>query len=186
MAIQDILSAIIVDADHRINDAAADHRKRMKEMREESERALSQKRIQINEQREQKKRNLKEKAESHARMLRTKALLTKKQEYMDQLYADVLNSLSELPKEKVEAFLKQCLGSIHGKGVIRASKAHEALVKKHLPDGCEMGPSIDAVGGFSFESDTEEHDFTFEFLVNGILRPQTEISTSKQLFPTSN
>lgn len=185
MALQDILDSITGDADKRIADAAADHKKRMKDMREESERSINRKRVQIAEQRDQKKRQLKEKAESHARMTRTKALLARKQEYMDKLYADVLDALAKLPKDKAETFLEKCLSSVKSKGVIVPAKAHEAALKKMLPAGCELGKAIDSAGGFRFVSDKEERDFTFEFLVNDLLRPQTEVRIAHELFPAS-
>lgn len=185
MALQDILDSITGDADKRIAEATAEHKKRMKDMREESERSINRKRVQITEQRDQKKRQLKEKAESHARMVRTKALLAKKQEYMDTLYADVLDALTKLPKDKTEALLEKCLSTVKGKGTIVPSKHHEAALKKMLPDGCEMGKAIDSAGGFRFVSDKEEHDFTYEFLVRGLLRPQTEVKMAHELFPAS-
>jgi vacuolar-type H+-ATPase subunit E/Vma4 len=186
MALQDILDSIAADADGRIAEAKAEHKKRMKIMHEESEHAVNQKRFQLIEQRDQKKRQLTEKAESHARMVRTKALLAKKQEYMDKMYADVLAALIALPKDKTEKFLEQCLKHIKGKGTILPAKAHEAMLKKMLPDGCEMGKAIDASGGFKFESEKEEHDFTYEFLVHGLLRPQTEVKLAQDLFPASH
>lgn len=185
MALQDIFNSIIADADRRIAEAQKEHKQRMKDMREENERAINRKRHQIAEQRDQKKRQLKEKAESHARMTRTKALLARKQEHMDALYADVLSQLIALPADKTHAFLAGCLDRVHGKGVIMPAKTHEAMLKKMLPDGCELGKAIEAAGGFRFASEKEEHDFSYDFLVYGLLRPQTEVAVSHKLFPST-
>jgi vacuolar-type H+-ATPase subunit E/Vma4 len=185
MALQNILDAIVDDADKRIADLTAAHKQYLKELREDSERRLARKRSQITEQRDQRMRQMKEKTESHARMSRSKALLTRRQEYMDRLYTEALDQLVSLPKDKTEAFLAQCLKQIKGKGTIMPAKAHEAILKKLLPTGCTMGETIDAVGGFRFASDTEEHDFSYEFLIHRLLREKTEVSAAEMLFPAN-
>jgi len=45
-----------------------------------------------------------------------------------------------------------------------------------------MKDATDAKGGFVFISDTEEQDFTFENLIQNILRPRTELSIAHTLF----
>lgn len=185
MALQDILDSIIGEADKRIADATATHRERMKVLREENDRATMRKRTQIGEELEQKKRQLKEKAESHVRMVRNKALIAKKQEYMNDVYGQVLQQLSNMPKDTTEKFLKACLSHVHGKGVLSPSKTHEAFLKNLLPAGCEMGKAISAAGGFIFSSEKEEHNFTFEFLVHDLLKPATEIQAAQLLFPAT-
>lgn len=183
MALNDILDSIVADADRRIDDASAAHKKNMKEMRDASGDRALRTRMQISENREQQKQQIKERAESGARMLNNRKVLAAKQSHIDEVYSQVLEKLVGLPKEDTEAFLKKCLSHVHGKGVIRAAKEHESIVKKHLPDGCEMGEMLDVAGGFRFESDREEHDFTYEFIVHGLLRPMTEANTAAKLFP---
>ncbi len=186
MALNDILDAIVGDADKRIAEATAAHKQFLKELREESERRLSRKRTQIAEQRDQKKRQLKEKTESHARMSYSKAVLARKQEYIDRLYAEAFDALTHLPKDKTETLLEKCLKQIDAKGVIHPAKAHEAMLKKMLPTGCTMGDTIDAAGGFRFVSDTQEHDFTYEFIVHRLLRSATEVDAASALFPAQD
>lgn len=183
MSLNHILDSIVADADNRIAELTSAHKQLTKELRQESDNRLARKSQQIAEQRDQKMRQLKEKTESHARMTRSKALLARRQEFMDRLYTEALNALIALPKDKAETFLKECLKQVHGKGVIEPSKAHEALLKKILPAGCEMGKTINAAGGFHFISDTQEHDFTFEFLIHRLLREATEVKAAQQLFP---
>lgn len=183
MSLNHILDSIVADADNRIAELTSAHKQYLKELRQESENKLARKSQQIAEQRDQKMRQLKEKTESHARMSQSKALLARRQEFMDRLYADTFNALVALPKDKTESFLKHCLKQVHGKGVIQPSKAHEAVLKKILPAGCEMGEPITAAGGFRFISDTQEHDFTFEFLIHRLLRDATELKAVTQLFP---
>lgn len=186
MALQNILDAIVGDADKRIADLTAAHKQFLKELREDSEQRLARKRTQIGEQRDQRMRQMKEKTESHARMSRSKALLKRRQEFMDRLYADALDQMVNLPKDKTEAFLELCLKQITSKGTILPAKSQEAILKKILPSGCTLGDTIDAVGGFRFVSDKEEQDFTYEFLIHRLLREQTEVSAAAMLFPAQS
>ncbi len=186
MALQDILNAIVGDADKRIADLTSSHKQFLKDLREESERSLTRKRSQIAEQRDQRMRQMKEKTESHARMARSKSLLALRQEYMDRLYKDAFDALVALPKDETESFLALCMKQIDAKGTVHAAKAHEAIIKKLLPSGCTLGESIDAAGGFRFVSDKEEHDFTYEFIINRLLRDATELKAVALLFPAAS
>lgn len=183
MALQNILDAIVGDADKRIADLTAAHKQFLKDLREQSDRNLERKQLQIAEQRDQKMRQMKEKTESHANMNKSKTLLMHKQVYMDRLYAEALEHLVKLPANKAEAFLGECMKHIHGKGVILSAASQEAVIKKLLPDGVTLGESIKAQGGFRFVSDTAEHDFTYEFLIHRLLRDATEVTVGNLLFP---
>jgi vacuolar-type H+-ATPase subunit E/Vma4 len=183
MALNDILKAITEDADKRIADAKATHDTRIRLMRDEGQRTELQKRQSISELRDQKMRQLKERAQSHARMLRGKKILSKKQEYATKVYADVMNALSAAPKKDIESFLEKALSMVKGPGVIHPAAAHADFIKKHLPSGCTLGDAIATAGGFRFVSGKHEHDFTFEFLVNNVLRAKTEARVASAIFP---
>ncbi len=185
MALQDILQAIVSDADKRIADLAALHEQSLRALRTEHEDQLARTQARITQDRDQKMRQMKEKAESHARMSKSKALLALKQENMDKLYAEALKALVALPKDKTEQFLSLCLRHIQGTGVICPSVAHEAILQKILPAGCRLGKPIKASGGFRFESDKEEYDCTYEFLVHTLLRQHTEVLAANVLFSTN-
>ncbi|MEQ1842589.1 MAG: hypothetical protein ABL994_19490, partial [Verrucomicrobiales bacterium] len=116
MALQDILDAITADADQQIAHALEAHKSRMKTMREENDREIEARRTHVTAQKEQRKRLLREKTASYARMTRSSAVTTKKQECMGLLYAEVLRHLTSLPKEKAETFLKKCLEQLKGEG----------------------------------------------------------------------
>lgn len=103
---------------------------------------------------------------------------------MDRLYSEALNHLVALPANKAEAFLGECMKHIHGKGVVMPAASQEALIKKLLPDGVTLGESIPVAGGFRFVSHTEDHDFSYEFLINRLLRDATEVTAGNLLFPT--
>lgn len=183
MALQDILNAISAQADQQITDARATHQKALTQMREVSERSLATKKQEIAVQKEQKKIQLKAKAQAHAESAKRNAVLTKKQELLDRLYAKVTAELSTLPEAKVEELLRSCLKKISQKGTIHPSKKHAAALKKLAPsEQFKMGDATDACGGFLFISDKQEYDLTFEHLVEEMLRPETELSISHELF----
>jgi vacuolar-type H+-ATPase subunit E/Vma4 len=183
MALQDILTAITAQADLQITEARSAHQKRLTEMRESSERMLSTKKQEIAQQKEQKKLQLKAKTQAHAESASRNAALTKKQELLDRLYQKVSDSLSNLPEDKVEELLRICLKQIPQKGVIHASKKHAALLKKLAPsEQFKMGDNANSSGGFLFVSDKKEYDFTFEHLIESMLRPHTELDISNELF----
>lgn len=184
MALQDILDAIAHEADDTIAAAQEQHAKKMQQMREAHEQVIAKKRAQIHEQKEQKKRQMKEKAESHARMLKSKLILAKKQELIDRLYGDVLTALASLPSDRAQTFLAEALKQVRAtSGEIQPASAHAQSIKKLLPEGMSLGEPLDATGGFRFVSDEQEQNFTFEFLVQNLLRPLTEVKTARKLFP---
>ena len=182
MALQDILNAIVKEADEQLAAAQSDHRRKTKEMREASERHIALTRRQISDQKDMKLRQIREKAQSHARIYKSRTLLAKKQEHMDMLYAKVMHALVSLPAKETEMFLSSCLKIVRGSGTLHASGVHAAQLKKLLPDNMTMGKEIAASGGFRFVSPTAEYDFTYEFLVNGLLRPLTDVDTAHGLF----
>jgi len=152
-------------------------------MREASERSLAKKKQEIAVQKEQKKTHLKAKAQAHAESAKRNTVLLKKQELLDRLYAKVTAELSALPENKVEELLRTCLKQISQKGIIYPSKKHAAALKKLAPsEQFTMGKESDASGGFLFVSDKQEYDFTFEHLVEEILRPETDLAISHEIF----
>ncbi len=185
MALQNILDAIVADADKRIADLTAAHKQFLKDLRDQSDRNIERKQLQIAEQRDQKMRQMKEKTESHANMHTSKTLLSLKQEYMDRLYAEALQHIVALPANKAEAFLAECMKHVHGKGIILPSASQKALIQKLLPNGVTLGDSLQSVGGFRFISDTIEQDFTYEFLIHQLLRDATEVTAGNLLFPSN-
>ena len=183
MALQNILDAIVQEADDHIAALQTNHRQTMRELREASERALAKKKRLIADDKEQRMRRIRERAVAQAQILKSRLMLARKQECMDKLYERVLQDLTHLPHDRTETFLKHCMKHLRGTGVIRPAKAHEEILRKLLSDGMEMGKPIDSIGGFRCSSAKEEHDCTYEFLVHGLLRPLTDIDASHRLFP---
>lgn len=182
MALQDILNAIAKETDDRVQAAQTQQRAKLKELREESERRLLQKRRQIADQKELKMRQIRDKAESHARILQSQEIMRKKQDCMDGLYSEVLSALQNLPKDQLQRFLAGCIAQIDSKGTIYPASQHEEILKSILPPGYTLGTPITCDGGFRFSSNKEEHDFTFEFLISQVLRPTTDVTAALNLF----
>ncbi|GEM_PF-573545 len=185
MALQDILDAIVSDANRQIADARTAHQKRLSQLREESDRRLVKKKQDINAQREDKKRQMHMKGEAAMTVHRRNALLSTKRALLDHVYADIERQLAQQPPAKIKPLLQGLLAHIHGTGVIRPAKAHAALLADLLKGNARLTPGepLQTSGGFVFVSEKEERDCTFATLVNDILRPQTEAAVAGQLFP---
>ena len=107
----------------------------------------------------------------------------KKQELLERCYGDVQKALAKSDSAALEAFLIDCLSGITGPGEIRPAAAHKALLEKVADKSrFTIGKPINAIGGFLFVSDKQEHDCTFERFVTGTLRPRTEVEVSRALF----
>ena len=183
MALQDILAAITADADRKIEKARAAHQQSLTAMREESERTIAKRKQEIAVQKQQKLNQLTAKAQTHAASFQRNAILTKKKEILDETYTSAIEEFCKINDTDAEALLRACLKQIKGKGEIHPSATHEKLLKKICPsEQFTMKPATDAKGGFLFISDETEQDFTFESLVQDIVRPRTELHIANTLF----
>lgn len=183
MALDDILSAITQETDKRITDAKDTHKKRLSSLREESERQLLRKKLEIDAQRKEKEKLMRAKAETYISLQQRNAILRKKQELLTRCYDEVKKELASLKPAGVEKLLKHFLQGIKSKGEIRPAKHHKELMEKIADEKhFTIGKPIDASGGFLFISNKEEFDFTFENLVDNYLRPKTEVQVSHSLF----
>jgi len=133
----------------------------VKTMAEEAEKALTQKRAQILEE-----------ARIRADFSRRDFLLAKKRELIDQIFKAVLKNLANLPAEKKQKFLGQCLDKtkkeIGDQGRIYACSADWELVKKLLKQHSKLELSkktTPGVGGFLAVNNQMELNYTFENLV---------------------
>ena len=186
MALQDILKAIVAEADQQIENERKVHQKKLTTAREQSEQRTAKRKQEIAVQKEKRKDQMRAKSQAHAQMIERNAELKKKQDLLDDLYGQVVKKLSDLPKPDVEEFLKKCIKSIKEKGEIRPSKAHAELLKKIAPsEKFKIGEHISSSGGFIFVSEKEEKDFTFEHLVSSYLRPKTEVEIANELFTSA-
>ncbi|MDA1209025.1 MAG: hypothetical protein O2904_03260 [bacterium] len=181
--LQDILDAITAETDKQITAARSEHQRGLTDLREQSERRLSTRKQEIAVSKEQRKAQFKAKAEAHAESHKRNALLSKKRELLDRVYAKITVDLSKLSDDKAEKLLRACLKKITEKGDIFPSKKHEALLIKIAPsEQFAVKAVTSASGGFLFSSKTQENDFTFDHLVQEWLRPQTELDAAHKLF----
>lgn len=183
MALQDILAAITAEADKRITETREQHQRSLTQMREESERNLAKKKQEIVISKQKKMDQLSAKAHTHAHAQKRNAVLSKKKEILDGIFAKAAEELAKISDKEIEALLRNCLKSIKAKGVIHPSAQHADLLKKICPsEQFRIDKPTDAKGGFLFVSASQEQDFTFEHLMEQSIRPQHELSISKTLF----
>lgn len=183
MALQDILAAITSAADARIKQARDAQQNDINTFHEESATRVEEKKKDIAVSKQQKSDSLLTKANTHAETLKRNARLSTKKELLDELYSDVAKKLSTLPEKEVEPLLRECVKKLADKGDIFPSKAHAALLKKICPsEKFTIKEPTDSSGGFLFVSKKREQDFTFDYLVQNVLRPKTELEVSHQLF----
>ena len=183
MALQDILAAITADADRKIEQARTEHQKSLTALREESERRIAKRKQEIAVQKQQKINQLTTKAQTHASVYQRNAILTKKKELLDATYASAVEEFCKINDTDAEALLRACLKQIKGKGEIHPSATHEKLLKKICPsEQFTMKSATKAKGGFLFISKETEQDFTFESLIQDIIRPKTELQIANVLF----
>jgi|AP45_3_1055517.scaffolds.fasta_scaffold55074_2 vacuolar-type H+-ATPase subunit E/Vma4 len=183
MALQDILAAITAEADKYITDARTEHQRSVTQLREESERNLAKKKQEIAVSKQQKMDQLTTKAQTHANAQKRNAVLSTKKEMLDTVFAKAAQKLSEVSDKDIEPLLRVCIKGIKAKGIIHPSTKHADLLKKICPsEQFRIEKPTHAKGGFLFVSEKEEQDFTFEHLMEHVVRPSHELSISKTLF----
>lgn len=183
MALQDILAAITANADKRIADARSEHQRSLTQLREESERRLAKKKQELAVTKQERMKQLTAKAHTHALAQKRNMVLSKKKELLDRVYADAVTKLAGVSEKDIEPLLRACVKKISSKGTIHPSAKHADLLKKICPsEQFRMEKPTHAKGGFLFVSEKEEQDFTFENLVEHVLRPKTELDVSHTLF----
>ena len=186
MALQDIITAIVSQADREIAALREAHAQRIRRMRGKHEAALRALQENTAQQIETKKSQLLLKMKTHAQVERRNKLSSVKQSVINAAFAEALAMLTTLPDEKIEPLLRACLQRIKGHGVIRASKRHEGLLKRIAPkEQFTVETDPNAIGGFRFIGKTAEADFTLEHIVHGVLRPMKELDVAHLLLGTN-
>lgn len=183
MALRDILSAIIRDADQRIKQAKSDHDAVAAQKQADHKKALDRVHTSVEQLKQQKMHSIREKAQSHARLYRSKLLLQKKASLLDALYELVLHELSTLDAKETEEFLRESLKRIAAiGGTVHPTYAHREVLAKLAGKEFQIGDGVSGVGGFLSTSENEEQDFRYDFIVREILRPLTDIASAAALF----
>ena len=184
MALRDILQAIIAEADRQIADLQAAHKQSMKDLKDSHEKEYFGAIKQIDRQKDEKMHQMRSRVEGHAQMVVRHAVLRKKRELLDHFYDQISVALAKLPAAQMESLYERCLDRISGPGEILPTKGQEDLLKKLIAkrDGLTLGEVTPGNGGFRFVGKTEDHDYTFAFLVTQLLRPATELAVARDLF----
>lgn len=183
MALQDILAAITAEADKHIEEARKEHQHALTQLREESERNLAKKKQEIAVSKQQKMKQMEAKARTHAHAQKRNAVLAQKKEVLDSVFAKAAKGLSAVSDKDIEPLLRACIKTIKAKGVIHPSEKHADLLKKICPsEQFRIEKPTKALGGFLFVSEKQELDFTFEHMMEHVIRPKQELATSQTLF----
>lgn len=182
MALTHIRQAITAEADATIKELATEHAAAVASQKDAHKQGLQNLRTSLQQQKTQKLHQLRSRAEGHANMLTRHAVLGRKQEILNDLYASVAESLAQQPEADLEKMLRNWIDTLPEGGKILPAKPHAALLKKLCGSKYELGDPILATGGFRYVGKKEDRDCTFEFIVKEVLRPETEISVAAQLF----
>ncbi|UPA22719.1 hypothetical protein K8942_00710 [Candidatus Peribacteria bacterium] len=182
MALTHIRQAITSEADATIKRLAADHAAAVQSLNDAHKQSLQALRTSLLQQKTQKLHQMRSRAEGHAGMLTRHAVLQRKQEILNDLYTSVAESLAKQPEADLEKMLRNWIDTLPEGGTILPAKPHAALLKKLCGSKYELGDPILATGGFRYVGKKENRDCTFEFIVQEVLRPETEISIAAQLF----
>lgn len=182
MALTHIRQAITSEADVTIKGLAADHAATVQSLNDAHKQAMQTLRTSLLQQKTQKLHQLRSRAEGHAGMLTRHAVLQRKQEILNDLYTSVADSLAKQPEAQLEKMLRSWIDTLPEGGTILPAKAHAAVLKKLCGSKYELGEPVHARGGFRYVGKKEDRDCTFEFIVQEVLRPETEIAIATQLF----
>jgi len=184
MALKDIITAIVAEAERDIAQLRANHKNRVDSMREQYEKDVGALRLRLEKQLTARRDQLHAKTSTHSAVERRNRLAAAKQEALDAVFAETVKRLSALPDGQAEPILRACLDRIKDKGTILPSRRHATLLKKLAPSGkFTFGEPIEAEGGFRFVGTASDADYTFEHLVHGVLRPMKGLDIAKMLFP---
>ena len=185
MALSHILHAISADIDAEIRTLSNHHAETLRALDITHKKAIDDIDAAVARRKEERLQSLRARATSHIQMKRRHALLARKREIIDRVYADAARSLAALPVATLTPMLERWIRSLPCTGTIRPARAHAEILRS-LRGPHTIGDVLpDACGGFRFESTRIEKEFTFEFLVDNILRPMTEIDVARRLFPAS-
>jgi len=183
MALQDIIDAIVAQADRDIAALRADHEKRVLALKTAHDADRVALKAQTAKQLAERKDLLNRKTTAHLSVERRNRVAEARSTVLDVVFAEVVAGLASLPEAKIEVILRACLKNIRGEGTLLPSKRHEAILKKIAPsERFTIGEHCDAIGGFRFIGTSTEADYTFEHLVHGVLRPQKELEIALSLF----
>lgn len=186
MALHDILSAITTEADRHIATLKAQHEQTVSDALTGAKRELEKFESSLTAEYGRKQDQAVRNAKLRAGQVLRNAVLQRKHEHLDSVYAAVLDRLAANAGAFGPLFTS-VLARFSG-GVIRPSAPHAALLRQLVGGNTAlaMGSEIDASGGFVWATDTRQEDWRLESIVNDLLRPRTELDISLALFPQTH
>lgn len=178
MALSHILDAVSASAEEQIQTLTDSHEKRVLHMRESADNEISEIERTVRQRTDEQCRQLVSEAEARSLQEHGARMLAARREVLDEVYEEALQEIGNLPEDRVKPLVLEWLQSlpVESEGDIRPAERHEQLIRealqKHSP--ITIGSSIQTSGGFRFESEKEERDYTFEGITHTVLRPKTE------------
>jgi vacuolar-type H+-ATPase subunit E/Vma4 len=189
MALSDLLQKISDEASKKtafMRQVADDE---IKKIQEEAAGRAETRKQEILQKADEKGESMIQKAKVLAKMESRSELLKEKRTIIDSVYTQVLDELNSMPPDDytdlVAKMLKQAATLVEG-GVLVVPKARKSETEKALKQaGVSMevsGESGAFKGGFILQGPKSEVNYSFPYLLERILRPQTELEVAKTLF----
>jgi len=189
MALDDILQKISNEANKKaafMKQIADDE---IKKIEDEANEKATDKKKEIDELAEEKAKSIIQKAEVLAKMESRSALLTEKRAVVDDVFSSLLDDLTKLSDSEYTDLVSNMLRSAskelsQGQLIIPKGKRPqtEAAIKQsgvsyEISEECSCINS-----GFIISDEKAELNMSFDYLINRIVRPQTELEVAKTLF----
>jgi len=185
MALSDIIKTLENQAQAQIQEIRAEHDKTQREIAEDfaARIAGARERLLATAEREAHKAA---DMEVFARQSELKnEVLRRRRQLLDQVYDQALHELSKVSDAEYESLLTRLLNNLPADGIIVPARGREDITKRALAKmhgkTILADHSINAVGGFVWQSEKVNIDNTFEQLIRD-LRSSSEIEVAKVLF----
>lgn len=182
MALQDILSKILEEADKEIAKINQDFEAKKsvleKEMATEEKAELSA----LNEKTKEALNSVEEKTRSMARRENAKSVLISKRDLIKESLEAFLRSLEAAPDDLYGKIIEKLFSQLSfEKGELVVPEKREALMKKIMPQGFSLKTSKEVRGGFIAHGKGATVDNSFKNLVFSEFRNELEIYFANQL-----
>lgn len=178
MALSHILDAVSASAEEQIQTLTDSHEKRVLRMRESADGEISEIERTVRQRTDEQCRQLASEAEARSIQEHGARMLAARREVLDEVYEETLQEVGNLPEDRIKPLVLEWVHSLplESKGVVYPAERHEQLIRESSQKypTITIGNPIRTSGGFRFESEKEERNYTFEGIVDTVLRPKTE------------
>jgi V/A-type H+-transporting ATPase subunit E len=190
MALKDIIDTISKETKEEAERIKGEGNKKVSLIRKEGQAKIKTEEAKISERIDKEVKRVIDKAKFQSNIEERNRVVSAKQELINQVFKEALQSLGELNKSDYIDFVKKLIAKlpeVEG-GEIVAVRGKEKLTKEALKEAKKKfslsSETVAGVGGSIFRSKDLEVDNTFRTLVSSI-RSDLEIEVSKILFVKS-